>query len=226
MMNPSKPPVAAVFFDLDGTLLDTAPDMVNALNYVLQYEDQTALPYEQVRNTVSHGSAALINLGFGTQQKLIDFNRRQTRFLDYYAENICVDTVLFAGMEKVLQDLEDLGLCWGIITNKPEFLTQPLLKALNLSQRACSVISGDSLPQRKPHPEPLYAAANQCGVLAQECIYVGDAQRDIEAANNAKMFSILACYGYIDPDEDLAIWGADARINTPETILDYLADKN
>ena len=226
MMNFSRSTVSAVFFDLDGTLLDTAPDMVNALNYVLQYEHKTALPYEQVRNTVSHGSAALINLGFGVQQDIIDFTRRQTQFLDYYAENICVDTVLFAGMEQVLQHLEQAGICWGIVTNKPEFLTQPLLAALNLSARACSVISGDSLPQRKPHPEPLYAAANQCGVLAQECIYIGDAQRDIEAANNAEMFSILARYGYITNDEDLATWQANAIVSTPTMILDYLADKN
>ena len=222
MMNPSKTSISAVFFDLDGTLLDTAPDMVNALNYVLQYEDKAILPYEQVRNTVSHGSAALINLGFGTQQDIIDFTRRQTRFLDYYAENICVDTVLFTGMEKVLITLEQAGIYWGIVTNKPEFLTKPLLEALNLSSRACSVISGDSLPQRKPSPEPLYAAANQCGVLAQECIYVGDAQRDIEAANNAKMFSLLASYGYIDDNDKLETWQAEAIINTPEAILDYL----
>jgi phosphoglycolate phosphatase len=221
-MNSSKSTISAVFFDLDGTLLDTAPDMVNALNYVLQYEGKAELPYRQVRDTVSHGSAALINLGFGEQQNMLDFTRRQTRFLDYYAENICVDTILFAGMEKVLTTLEQMEICWGIVTNKPAFLTQPLLIALNLSSRACSVISGDTLPQSKPSPEPLYAAANQCGVLANQCIYVGDAQRDIEAANNANMFSLLANYGYIDKEDAIKTWQAKGIIQTPEDILAWL----
>jgi phosphoglycolate phosphatase len=217
---------SAVFFDLDGTLLDTAPDMVNALNYVLQSEGKAPLAYEEVRDTVSHGSAALITLGFGesNSHNISTFRHRQTCFLDYYAEHLYVDTVLFIGMEKVLESLAQQGFCWGVVTNKPEFLTLPLLKGMGLLQRACSIISGDSLPLRKPNPEPLYAAAKECGVNAEQCLYIGDAQRDIEAANNANMFSILANYGYISNSDSIHDWQAQAIIETPEEILNWLRE--
>lgn len=221
-MNSSKLPISCVLFDLDGTLLDTAPDLINALNHVLSLEGRSILPYEAVRNTISEGGLALILLGFGSQQNELDLFRRYKIFLDYYARNICVDTTIFQGMENVLDELEQVGIAWGVVTNKARDLTQPLMDAIGLSKRACSVISGDTLPQKKPSPEPMYAAASQCGALATECIYIGDAQRDIDAANSAGMTSLIASYGYIGKQEQPEKWQANGVIQNPEEILDWI----
>ena len=146
--------IASVLFDLDGTLLDTAPDMTNALNLLLAEEDKAPLANEFCRDYVSHGSVALITLGFGDQQSPDEFERRRLRFLHLYERNLCLDTKLFDGMDEVLDFLEENHIHWGVVTNKPEFLTKPLLQQLNLFERASSVVSGDSIPQRKPNPEP------------------------------------------------------------------------
>jgi len=217
--------ITAVLFDLDGTLLDTAPDMTNALNMLLEDEGKAPLSYEHCRDFVSHGSIAMITLGFGNQ--LIntneeEFERLRQRFLDLYEQNLCVDTKLFDGMDETLHFLEEQGVHWGIVTNKPAFLTDPLLEQMQLDTRACSIVSGDTLPQRKPDPAPLYRAANECGCLATECIYVGDAERDIEAGNRANMQTLLASYGYIDSAQTPINWGANGIVEGPEEILDWI----
>ena len=217
-----QPVINSVLFDLDGTLLDTAPDMTNALNLLLKEEGKAPLSYEACRDFVSHGSIAMVTLGFGSQQTTAEVERRRQRFLDIYEKNLCVDTKLFDGMDKTLGFLEECRIQWGVVTNKPEFLTLPLMDQLNLTERACSIVSGDTLKQRKPAPEPLYLAANQCGCLATECIYVGDAERDIVAGNRANMCTLLASYGYIDESQNPVEWGANGVVEHPEEILEWI----
>lgn len=218
--------IGSVLFDLDGTLLDTAPDMTNALNMLLAEEGKNPLSYEHCRDYVSHGSIAMVSLGFGTagksQQEKAKFEQRRLRFLALYEKNLCVDTKLFKGMEETLRFIEKQGIPWGVVTNKPGFLTEPLLQQLGLDSRACSVISGDTIAQRKPDPAPLYLAANECEVLATECIYVGDAERDIEAGNRANMRTLIASYGYIDSAQKPTQWGANGVIESPSDIIEWL----
>ena len=212
--------VNCVLFDLDGTLIDTAPDMVNALNQALAEEGYAPLDYHDCRQHVSHGSKAMIEMGFGAQQAEKDFKRRRNRFLRLYENNMCEDTVLFAGMDSVLDYLENTDICWGIVTNKPEYLTLPLLEAMNLRSRACSVISGDTIAQCKPDPAPMRLALAQCGKLAENTVYIGDAQRDIQAGKNANIYTLLATYGYISTKDDIASWGADDNIQQAMDIID------
>ena len=214
--------ISAVLFDLDGTLLDTAPDMTNALNHLLAEEGKSSLSHDHCRDHVSHGSIAMVTLGFGEKQTPDELERRRLRFLHLYEKNLCVDTKLFDGMDETLRFLEDQGIHWGVVTNKPAFLTDPLLQELGLYDRACSVISGDTLPQRKPDPAPVYLAADQCSSLATECIYVGDAERDIEAGNRANMRTLIASYGYIDAQQTPKQWGANGVVEHPLEILDWL----
>ena len=218
--NSSK--ISGVLFDLDGTLLDTAPDMTNALNLLLAEENKAPLSTEFCRDYVSHGSVAMVTLGFGDQQNQDEFDRRRLRFLYLYEKNLCLDTKLFDGMDEVLGFLEEHYISWGIVTNKPGFLTDPLLQQLGLYERACSIISGDTIKARKPDPEPLYLAATQCGCLATECIYVGDAERDIEAGNRANMQTLIASYGYIDATQKPIEWGANGIIEHPDEVLAWL----
>lgn len=214
--------ITAVLFDLDGTLLDTAPDMTNALNLLLAEEGKNPLAHDYCRDHVSHGSIAMVKLGFGEQQTEAEINRRRLRFLHLYEKNLCVDTKLFDGMDETLRFLEEQGIHWGVVTNKPAFLTDPLLQALGLYDRACSIVSGDTLSQRKPDPAPVLFAADQCRSLATECIYVGDAERDIESGNRANMRTLIASYGYIDAQQTPQYWGADGVVEKPIEILDWL----
>ena len=220
--NNQKPAINGVLFDLDGTLLDTAPDMTNALNLLLEEEGKAPLSYEYCRDYVSHGSIAMVTLGFGDQQTNDEIEQRCQRFLHIYEKNLCVDTKLFDGMDETLDLLEEYQIRWGVVTNKPEFLTLPLMEALDLTGRACSIVSGDTLKQRKPDPEPLYLAANQCGCLATECLYVGDAERDIVAGNRANMCTLLASYGYIDASQNPIDWGANGVVENPREIIEWV----
>jgi len=214
----------AVLFDLDGTLLDTALDMVRSLNLLLQEEGVQTVEPSIARQYVSDGTKALVKLGFGEQQSTEEFERRCARYLTIYEENLCVDTDFFEGMAETLEFLEEHDILWGIVTNKPEFLTNPLLKAMKLDVRASVVLSGDSLPQRKPHPQPLFHAAGEINLLTTECIYVGDAERDIVAGNRAGMVTLLASYGYIEEHEEPEKWGANGIIQYPQEILDWLGE--
>lgn len=221
----AEPTYYCVLFDLDGTLAHTAGDMLAALNYVLEREDRPHLPMSEVRGQVSHGSAALIKIAFGADQTEPDFERRKAQFLDRYQNNLCHYTRLFPGFSRVLRTIEMTGGRWGIVTNKPGWLTDPLVYELELDERAACVISGDSTEQRKPHPLPLLTAAKQAGIAPEQCIYVGDAQRDIEAGNAAGMLTLIANWGYIDDQQQPETWGADGRIDDPYEVLNWYSEQ-
>lgn len=222
MLTSSDLPISCMLFDLDGTLVDTAPDLVNALNAVLHQEGLTPYPLDQIRPTVSHGTVAMLNHAFGNSQPEIDFKRRQQVFLDYYLANICVQSQLFTGMSLLLNTLQTKGIPWGVVTNKPHYLTVPLMRALGLVEQASSIVSGDTLSVAKPHPEPLLLAAQQCGVNPTECLYIGDAQRDIIAGQRAGMRTVVAQYGYLSAADLMEDWQADFRIQAPIELLRFI----
>ncbi len=215
------PALRAVLFDLDGTLLDTAPDMVGALNTLLSEQAMAPLPYESVRNTVSHGAARVVKMGFpeADPQQLEVLQRR---FLDIYRGSLSRQTKLFAGMPEVLETLDQWHIKSGIVTNKAAWLTEPLLEEMGLHARFACVVSGDSVAQRKPHPMPLLHAAMLAQVTPGECVYVGDAERDVQAAHAAAMPALVANYGYLRADEDSTIWGGDGYLNQPLDLLEWL----
>jgi 2-phosphoglycolate phosphatase len=211
----------AVLFDLDGTLLDTAPDMVGALNELRKEHLLAPLPFAAVRSTVSHGAAGVVKVGF-PDADATTFLALQQRFLEIYRTGLSRETRLFAGMDQVLSTLENWHVRSGIVTNKAAWLTDPLLADLRLSTRFACVVSGDTVAERKPHPLPLLHAAELVGVRPDECIYVGDAQRDVQAAHAAAMPALVANYGYLRADEDPAGWGGDGYLDRPLDLLDWL----
>ncbi len=216
--------IRTVLFDLDGTLADTAPDLAHALNAVRLSHDLPALPFDLIRPVVSHGGKALIELGFAQTHIDADFETLRQQLLQHYHSDLATHTVLFPGMVALLDTLESRGHNWGVVTNKPGWLTDPLLEALKLDQRAGCVVSGDTLPQRKPDPAPLLHACLQCHSEAHQCLYVGDAQRDIEAGRRAGMQTLVALFGYIGEYEQPDTWGADGMVESPEAILQWLDD--
>jgi len=213
---------AAVLFDLDGTLLDTAPDMVAALNQLRREESCAPLPYESARAYVSHGVLGLLGFGFGE----IASARRETlrqRFIEIYSARLTRESRLFDGMEDVLRFIERSGRLWGVVTNKPTLLTEPLLKGLGLHERCACVVCGDTTAHRKPHPGPLLYALERIGVSSSATLYVGDAERDIAAGRAAGTLTAAALYGYIPPDEAPDAWPADFQIRAPIELLRALA---
>jgi 2-phosphoglycolate phosphatase len=214
--------IQTVLFDLDGTLLDTAPDLANALNAVLKRNKQSPLPYEQIRPVVSHGGRALIELGFKLGPEHPDFASLKQELLDYYRAHIAEQTTLFPGMDDVLDGLEQLGINWGVVTNKPARLTDPLMDALDLRRRAVTVVSGDTLKECKPHPAPLLYACGLAGSEPEACLYVGDAERDIEAGHSAGMSTLVATFGYLTENDEPETWGATALIQHPTEVFDWL----
>ncbi|MGB7904904.1 MAG: phosphoglycolate phosphatase [Steroidobacteraceae bacterium] len=211
----------AILFDLDGTLLDTAPDMIGALNLLRQEEGLEPLPFAAVRSSVSHGAVRLVTVGFPSAQG-DEFERLRQRFLAIYSQNLAAGTRLFAGLEQVLAAFEVEGLPWGIVTNKPGWLTDPLLEQLNLARRACCVVSGDTVNERKPHPLPMLHAAAVTGVSPDHCVYVGDAERDIVAGRAAGMQTVVAGWGYLGEHDHPETWNADGIIERPEDVMDWL----
>ena len=215
-------PIQTVLFDLDGTLLDTAPDLANALNATLRLNGLPPLPYEQIRPVVSHGGQALIKLGFSLGPGHADFEPLKKQLLDYYQAHIAEQTSLFPGMSDVLNSIEKLDLNWGVVTNKPAWLTQPLMDAVDLTRRASTIVSGDTLDERKPHPAPLLYACKVTGSKPDTCLYVGDAQRDIEAGHNAGMPTLVALFGYLMAEDKPETWGATALVQQPSDILNWI----
>ncbi len=213
-----------MLFDLDGTLADTAPDLAHALNGVRREQGLAALPFEDIRPVVSHGATALIRLGFELAPEEAAFEALHQRLLEIYHEQLTRHTRLFPGMAEVLEVLEARGLSWGVVTNKPAWLTEPLLAGLGLSKRAGCIVSGDSTANRKPHPEPMLQACRLLGMeQAYNCLYVGDAQRDIEAGRRAGMKTLVALFGYLEHDDRPQDWQADGLIQHPAEILHWVA---
>jgi phosphoglycolate phosphatase len=209
-------------FDLDGTLVDTAPDMAGALNRLRAENNLPDLPFELIRPWVSHGASALVKVGFGYNLEADRLETLRLRYLDIYAAHLCVDSVLFPGMADVLEVLEANGRTWGVVTNKPAFLTEPLLAGLGLHTRAGCIVSGDTLPVRKPDPAPVRHACTLLGLPEAACVMVGDAARDIEAARAAGSPSIAAAFGYVLEGDDPYAWGADAVVNHAEELHQWI----
>jgi len=213
----------AVLFDLDGTLADTAPDLGHALNLQRERHGLPPLPQEIIRPYASHGTVGLFDIGFGLTPQDARFAPMREEYLALYTANLCLHTTLFPGMAELLAALEARNISWGVVTNKPARFTNPLLELLGLSKRAASIISGDTCSHPKPHPEPLLCAAREIGVAPQSCLYIGDAERDIEAARAAGKSALIADYGYLSAEDRPETWGADGRIDTPLGILAFLS---
>ena len=213
---------AAVLFDLDGTLLDTAPDMIGALNKLRAEQGRTALAFTDVRPHVSHGAARLIKVGFPDSNGA-EFERLRLRFLEIYSANLALGTRPFPGIDALLHRFDAEGVRWGVVTNKPGWLTDPLLAALDLSERACCVVSGDTVAERKPHPLPMFHAAAMARVPPEHCVYVGDTERDISAGRAAGMQTVVAAYGYLGADDDPTAWNATGIVQQPGEIAAWLA---
>lgn len=215
-------PFNVVLFDLDGTLVDTAPDLGFALNTLLEQEGHHPLDHARIRPVASHGSAGLLKLGFGIETEDPVFPALQQRFLTLYADNIARESALFIGMQQVLDGLSSQGIRWGVVTNKPSFLTNPLMEALHLTEAAACIVSADTTPFSKPHPAPMLHACELVDAKPVDCIYIGDAERDIQAAHNAHMRSVVALYGYISETDEPEAWQADCMINHPYEILQWI----
>jgi phosphoglycolate phosphatase len=215
--------IRAVLFDLDGTLVDTAPDLGHALNLQRTRHGLAPLADELIRPQASHGARGLLELGFGLHPDDARFPAMREEFLELYAANICRHSRPFPGISELLDALEQRGLAWGVVTNKPARFTEPLMSILDLAERATCIVSGDTCPQPKPHPAPMLAAAELCNALPAQCLYLGDAERDIQAATAAAMPALVAAWGYLDAADQPHTWGAHAEIHRPLDTLDYLA---
>lgn len=218
--------IQTVLFDLDGTFADTAPDLAHALNQTLTLHKRATLELEQIRPVVSHGGKALIQLGFGIEDTHPEFEPLRQQLLDFYVKDIALHTQLFDGINTLLEDLYQQNINWGIVTNKPGWLTDPLMNSLGLVHMACSIVSGDTLAQRKPHPAPLLHAAKQCGVNPGACLYIGDAERDIVAGKQAGMRTLVASYGYIQATDNPVDWNADGYVEHADEIFRWIMSIN
>jgi 2-phosphoglycolate phosphatase len=217
MTTASLPPPRAVLFDLDGTLADTAPDLAAAVNQLRMARGMEPTPYEQLRPVASAGARGLIGVAFGLKPGDEGYEGLRVAFLENYAAAIATHTVLFDGIEELLRSLEQRGIKWGIVTNKPALYTELLVPEIDLAHAAC-VISGDTTPHPKPHPAPLLEAARRMNVAPQDCWYVGDDLRDMQAGQAAKMTTIAAAWGYCGASEPVT-WRAQAVASSPLELL-------
>ncbi len=211
------PAPRAILFDLDGTLADTAPDLAAAINLLRTVRGLEPTPYELLRPQASHGARGMIGVSFGLKPQDEGFNELRDGFFTNYEAAMAVHSTLFDGIEELLAGITDAGLRWGIVTNKPARFTDPLVPQIGLALASC-VISGDTTPHAKPHPAPLLEAAARLGVSPEECWYVGDDLRDIQAGHAAGMRTIACQWGYCGAVEP-AEWGADHLLASPTELL-------
>jgi len=212
----------AVLFDLDGTLLDTARDMARSLNRLLKEEGKQPLDYELIRSEVSHGARAMVHLMCSESETSVRFEALRQRYLDIYQANLAVETTLFPGMDAVLDQLEERNIPWGVVTNKPSWLTTPLLGSLQLSERAASVICADTAGVAKPDPKPILDACEEIGVEPDNAVYIGDDERDVQAAHAAGMPCVALRCGYIRKGQNPDDWNADYVLDTTQGLRVWL----
>ncbi|MDY7575953.1 HAD-IA family hydrolase [Actimicrobium sp. CCI2.3] len=206
-----------ILFDLDGTLVDSAPDLAGAMNRLQRERGLPLSPYDLLRPHASAGARGLIFAAFGIRPEDHDYEALRVAFLDIYAANIAENSHLFSGITNLLNHLHQRDIAWGIVTNKAARFTDALVPQLALSAAAC-VVSGDTTPHAKPHPAPLLEAARQIGVAAEQCWYVGDDLRDIEAGRAAGMATVSVGWGYGNPHHPIA-WDADMHATTPADLM-------
>jgi phosphoglycolate phosphatase len=215
--------VRAVLFDLDGTFADTAPDLARALNRLLVEQGHAPLPAATLRPHTSGGARGLIQAGFGIPPDSDRYGPLRERFLDIYAEDLCIDTRLFDGIPELLGEIEARGLPWGIVTNKAKRFTEPLLRRLGMDVRAGCIVSGDSTPHIKPHPASLLLAASLLSLPPADCVYVGDDLRDVQAARAAGMPVFAAGWGYLGEGANPRTWDADAVLSYPREVVELIS---
>ena len=212
----------AVLFDLDGTLADTAPDLGWAANALRETEGLAPLPLATLRPWTSQGVRGLLRTAFNIAPGQPGYDDLAQRFLALYADRLCVDTVLFDGVAELLDELEALGLAWGIVTNKRMRYTDPLVAQLGLTPRTHCVVSGDTTAEAKPSPLPVLHACQLLNCRPERTLYVGDDRRDIVAGNAAGCRTVAAAYGYLGDSGPVLAWGADLQIDTPNELASYL----
>jgi N-acetyl-D-muramate 6-phosphate phosphatase len=214
--------ISAVLFDLDGTLVDSAPDLAGAANELRARHQQPPLPFEVLRPMVGAGARGMLGVAFGVSPADPAFESLREEFLALYEARMLQDTRVFAAMQPVLASLEAAGLRWGIVTNKHERFAWPVIRGLGLDTRAAALVAGDTTPHAKPHPAPLLEAARQAGVPPEACIYVGDDLRDVQAGRAAGMAALAAAWGYLGQGESIDDWAADAVLSQPIDLLKWL----
>lgn len=213
---------AAVLFDLDGTLVDSAPDLAGAINELRGVHGLEPLPFTQLRPVVGSGARGMLAAGFGIGPDDSGFAALREDFLARYEGRLLRETRVFVRMEPVLQVLQARGVPWGIVTNKIARFAAPLVAGLGLRERCAVLVSGDTTPHAKPHPAPLLAAAAALHLQPVHCVYIGDDRRDVQAGRGAGMRTLAAAWGYLGAGESVHDWAADAVLDQPEALLNWL----
>ncbi len=212
----------AVLFDLDGTLIDSAPDLAGAANDMRAERGLSAIPYAELRRMVGSGARGMVGAAFGLAPSDAGYQELRDEFLQRYEARMTSASQVFGGVEELLAALEREPLPWGIVTNKAARYSEPVTAFLGLRQRAATLVSGDTTPHAKPHPAPLLEAARQLGSAPADCVYVGDDRRDVDAGRAAGMVTFIAAWGYLGPGEPIDRWGADAIAQRPLDLIGLL----
>lgn len=215
----------ALLLDLDGTLLDTAPDFFHIANRLRQQHGETPLDYAPFRQSVSDGARGMVRAAFGFDESDARFEPLRQEFLALYGRHLADHSAPFAGIVELLDYVERNGMAWGVVTNKPSLYAEPLMRALQLDARCATLICPDHVARRKPDPEALYLACERIGCTPAQALYAGDHRRDIEAGRNAGMFTIACGYGYVHADDPCESWGADAVVQDPLQIIALLQQR-
>lgn len=214
--------VRAVLFDLDGTLIDSAPDLGAAADGMRVRRGMASKPLAEYRPHVGSGARGMLQVAFGMDAQHLEYEHFKEEFFVQYERCLTQNTRPFDGVDRLVAALLLRGLRWGVVTNKAQRFTTPITRSMGLFDSASTVISGDTTPHAKPHPEPLLEAARQISLPPAQCIYVGDDERDIRAGRAAGMGTVAACYGYLGAGADVASWGADAEVSSPLQVLQLL----